>query len=244
MIRRGMQDVARLRLHHDRAQVLDAEICERRPRRQPMERHQAGVAVQRQVQRRDVRESHEHFRVRAHQVVIDRLQQGVAARAAASGPDALHLGVAEHRVQVGEPLRHRARVAPVGGEQVATQPHAQAQRLEVLHPPLDPAGSTPRRANEPITSPASVRRLPSGLLAARFTRARKSARPRPRARPGACLARSRRVELVRRVRRRSGLSIPDARIQPRGDEVRRCAVKRLRVDSFLMPPRRSGPVPV
>jgi hypothetical protein len=102
-----------------------------------VESHHAGVAVDRQVQGRDVGVAEQDFRVLADQREVQVLQQRDAAGAAADRPDRFHVRVAEHAVQIGDAGRDGAAVIAPDLAQVVALLDAEAQRFDVFDGLLD-----------------------------------------------------------------------------------------------------------
>ena len=73
-----------------------------------MEGHEARMALDGQMQRRDVAIANEGLGVAAQQFVVQQVQQAPGAETALQAPDGIDIGGSEGRVQVGRALRVRA----------------------------------------------------------------------------------------------------------------------------------------
>ena len=95
--------------------------------------------MNRAVQRRDVAEADEDRGVRSDQLVIEELEQLVRVVAADRAHDRAHLGIREHRVEIGRAVRRRARGPPGLRARVLTDADAEAAALELGDATLEPA---------------------------------------------------------------------------------------------------------
>ena len=123
---------ADLRVHHHRAQGVDAEGVPFREAQRRVEGDEAGACVHGIDERGEVGVAAQEFGVTADQIKVHLRQHARAARAAGQGQDAVHAGVGKHGVDVGRALRVGAAIRAPARAQVGCFAHRKAQRLQRL----------------------------------------------------------------------------------------------------------------
>ena len=102
----------------------------------PIQRGEPGPLPDRDVEHRGVGEPHEDGGVLANQVEVEERQQVAGVIATDCRQDEPDVGIAKHRVEVGDPVRRGVRQVPLPIESVLRELRLEAERLEAADTPL------------------------------------------------------------------------------------------------------------
>ncbi len=126
-----------LGFHHQGAEGRHAVAVPLRTGHRAVEGDEAGLALHAVDQRGEVGEAAEELRLGGNQLVVELVDDAVAARATGHRDDAGHRVVCKHRVDVAGALRIGAAELAVAGAQVRAMLDLESQRLQRLGGQLD-----------------------------------------------------------------------------------------------------------